>query len=202
MKTTNLRFAQDDAQESIIERKKRLRAYMKERRRDNENRDVKENWLVENFFEGIRVLQEQGILKEFQSAFVYLSFSSEAPTDKLVQRLEENGVRVYAPVLKNGEMFAVEHQEDFTLSDYGIREPVGEPFHGDCDVAIVPLLAADEKGGRLGYGGGYYDKYLRAHACTIRIGYAFDFQILPTVPTEENDEKLQMLVTDKRLRII
>ena len=84
----------------------------------------------------------QGILKEFQSAFVYLSFSSEAPTDKLVQRLEENGVRVYAPVLKNGEMFAVEHQEDFTLSDYGIREPVGDPFYGDCDVAIVPLLAA------------------------------------------------------------
>ena len=99
-------------------------------------------------------------------------------------------------------MQAVSYGDDFTLSAMGVREPLGEALDSAPNYVITPLLAADEKGGRLGYGGGYYDKYLRAHACTIRIGYAFDFQILPTVPTEENDEKLQMLVTDKRLRII
>ena len=198
MKTTKLQFVKG-SEERVATRKKRLRAYMKERRGNNENRDVKEDLLVENLFDGIWLLQEQGLLREVKSAFVYLSFSSEAPTDKLIERLQEDGVQVYSPAIKNGEMFAVEHGEDFTLSDYGIREPVGEPFFGDCDIAVIPLLAADETGNLLGYGGGYYDRYLRAHTRTARIGYAFDFQVLPCVPTEAGDEKLQMLVTDKRL---
>lgn len=199
MTTTELRFVEDGEEESAVERKKRLRAYMKERRGENENRDVKEGLLAENLFKGLELLRKQGKLSCVKTAFVYLSFSSEAPTDKLIERLREENIRVYCPVLENGEMFAVEYGEDFTLSSYGIREPVGTRFDGDCDVAIVPLLAADEKGNRLGYGGGYYDRYLRAHARTVKIGYCYDFQILSDVPTLEEDEKLQMIVTDKRL---
>ena len=63
-------------------------------------------------------------------------------------------------------------------------------------------MAVDKQGNRLGYGGGYYDRYLRAHAKTVRIGYCFDFQVLPVLPSEETDEKMQMIVTDKRLFMI
>ena len=202
MTTTKLEFVEISKTEGVAERKKNLRAYMKERRGDNENRDVKELLLMENLFKGLELLKGKGSLQEVKSAFVYLAFSSEAPTDKLVERLQEEGVRVYAPTLQNGEMSAVECGEEFSLSAFGIREPVGTPFQGDCDIAIVPLLAVDKKGNRLGYGGGYYDKYLRAHEKTVRIGYCFDFQVLPNVPTEERDEKMQVVVTDKRLLII
>ncbi|MBQ8395094.1 MAG: 5-formyltetrahydrofolate cyclo-ligase [Clostridia bacterium] len=199
MTTTKLRFVDDGEKESVTERKQRLRAYMKERRGDNENRDVKEALLADNLFEGLKLLQKQGKLSSMKTAFVYLSFSSEAPTDKLIQRLKEEGIKVYCPVLEKKEMFTVEHGEDFTLSSYGIREPIGDRFDGDCDFAIVPLLAVDEEGNRLGYGGGYYDRYLRAHARTLKIGYCFDFQVISEVPTDSEDEKMQMIVTDKRL---
>lgn len=202
MTTTKLEFVESAKAESVAERKKSLRSYMKERRGDNENRDVKELLLIENLFKGLESLKEKGVLQEVKSAFVYLAFSSEAPTDKLVERLQAEGVRVYAPVLQGGEMFAVECGEELALSDFGIREPVGTPLEGDCDIAIVPLLAVDKKGNRLGYGGGYYDRYLRAHARTVKIGYCFDFQVLPSVPTEERDERMQMIVTDKRLLMI
>ena len=202
MTTSKLEFVELATTENVAERKKNLRTYMKERRGDNENRDVKEMLLTEHLFQGIERLKKYGVLKAVKSAFVYLSFSSEAPTDKLICDLKENGIRVYAPVLQNGEMFAVEIGEEFVLSNFGIREPIGEPFEGDCDIAIVPLLAVDKKGNRLGYGSGYYDRYLRAHARTVRIGYAFDFQVLPNVPTEETDESMQMIVTDKRLLMI
>lgn len=202
MITTKLEFVEPAQVEDAAARKKRLRSYMKERRGDNENRDVKELLLLDNLFKGLTLLKEKGILRDVKSAFVYLSYSLEAPTDKLVEQLKAYGVRVYAPVLQKGEMFAVECGEEFSLSHLGIREPIGTPMEGDCDIAIIPLLAVDKQGNRLGYGGGYYDRYLRAHAKTVRIGYCFDFQVLPVLPSEETDEKMQMIVTDKRLFMI
>ena len=66
-------------------------------------------------------------------------------------------------------------------------------------MAIVPMLAVDEQGGRLGYGGGYYDRFFEENREILKIGYAFDFQILDTVPTEETDIPLDIIVTDKQI---
>lgn len=179
---------------SVEQKKSSLRSYMKRRRGENENRDVKENGLVENFF------STRAIEKE--SFFVYLSYSSEAPTDKLIARLTAAGKRIYAPRAEGKEMAAVPLGEDFSLSPYGIREPLGSPWAGSIDVAVVPLLAADEQGNRLGYGGGYYDKFLKSRPETLAVGWCFDFQLVKEVPREAFDEKIDYLVTDKRLIMI
>ena len=193
MTTNRLRFIENEV-ETVEIRKKRLRAYMKSRRGDNENRDVKEDLLTENFF---KALEETG-LQNAENFFVYLSFSSEAPTDKLIEELLERGKRVYCPRIEDGEMFAVEYGEDFTVSSLGIREPVGKKYQGALDVAVIPLLAVDKFGNRLGYGKGYYDRYLRGKKIK-RVGYCFDFQIVDTVPATETDERMEILVTDKQI---
>ena len=72
-------------------------------------------------------------------------------------------------------------------------------FKEDISVTVLPLLAVDEKGNRLGYGGGYYDKYLALHPATLKIGYCFDFQILKEIPTTETDVKVDVIVTDQRI---
>lgn len=179
---------------SVEQKKSSLRAYMKRRRGENENRDVKENGLVENFF-STRAMEKE-------SFFVYLSYSSEAPTDKLIARLTAAGKRIYAPRAEGKEMAAVPLGEDFSLSPYGIREPLGSPWAGSIDVAVVPLLAADEQGNRLGYGGGYYDKFLKSRPEMLAVGWCFDFQLVKEVPREAFDEKIDYLVTDKRLIMI
>ena len=84
---------------SVEQKKSSLRAYMKRRRGENENRDVKENGLVENFF-STRAMEKE-------SFFVYLSYSSEAPTDKLISRLLKAGKTVYAPRVEGRDMEAV-----------------------------------------------------------------------------------------------
>ena len=190
-----LRFVQTE-NEDVQSRKKTLRAYMKGRRANNENRDVKETLLVENLFKSIEDLTGAGTSLSF---FVYLSFSSEAPTDKLVEGLLERGERVYAPRMEKGELQAVLIGEDFSLSPLGIREPIGKNYGGEIAVAIVPLLAVDGKGNRLGYGGGYYDRYFQKHPAMLKIGYCFDFQVLKDVPTTETDVRLDKIVTDKRI---
>ena len=176
---------------SVEQKKSSLRAYMKRRRGENENRDVKENGLVENFF-STRAMEKE-------SFFVYLSYSSEAPTDKLISRLLKAGKTVYAPRVEGRDMEAVLFGEDFTLSERGIREPVGQAYRGKIDVAVLPLLAADERGGRLGYGGGYYDRFLRAHPETLAVAYCFDFQLVREVPCEPHDKRADWIVTDKRI---
>lgn len=200
MITNKLRFVETDLPQSgedISAAKKRLRAYMKGRRGENENRDVKETLLLDN---ALRAIGEKGLgTGENKSAFVYLSFSSEAPTDKLIEALLEGGWSVYCPRIEGKQMLAVEYGEDFNLSSFGTREPIGEAYHGKIDLAIVPMLAVDEQGRRLGYGGGYYDRFLEEHAETLRLAYGFDFQIMRQVPTEEHDIKMDGIVTDKRI---
>ena len=175
---------------SAAERKASLRTYMKRRRGENENRDIKESLLVENFF--------AGGFAEKESFFVYLSFSSEAPTDKLIAYLLAQNKRVYWPRTEGGEIVPVEYGEDFSLSPYGIREPLGKAYEGKIDAAVLPLLAVDERGSRLGYGRGYYDRFLKRHPETKRIAYCFDFQLVREVPREEWDIPAEEIVTDKR----
>lgn len=197
MTTNRLRFVEAAEDVSAAEKKDRLRAYMRERRGENENRDVKEVLMTENFFKAI--FDETTGAGTKRTVFVYLSFSSETPTDRLIESLLQAEQKVYCPRVENGEMFAVLYGEELALSDLGIREPVGSVWEGEPDVIVLPLLAVDEKGGRLGYGGGYYDKYLKRHPKAKRVAYCYDFQIVNSVPTEAGDERVDVIVTDKRI---
>ncbi len=193
--TRMLRFVKSEEGKNIVERKKRLRAYMKERRGNNENRDVKERLLVQNVFAALNALQ----IEAGKNVFCYLSYSSEAPTDDLIESLSEKGYRVYCPRVDGNQMRAIAYGKDFSLSKYRIREPIGEPFDGEMHVAVVPFLAVDEKGNRLGYGGGYYDRYFAQNPQTKRVAYGFDFQVQENVPTEDTDKPMDCIVTDKRV---
>ncbi|MBQ7879290.1 MAG: 5-formyltetrahydrofolate cyclo-ligase [Clostridia bacterium] len=194
MTTNRLRFV--TGEESIAERKKNLRAYMKEKRGENENRDGKELQMLNNLLSDGAGLIRKG---ERRKWLVYLSFSSEARTDGLIETLLQSGQDVFCPRVDGKEMYAVRYAEEFSLSKYGVREPVGERYDGEMDIAIVPMLAVDKRGNRLGYGGGYYDKWLTAHPECKRVAFVFDMQVLGQVPTEETDQRMDMVVTDKQI---
>ena len=196
--TTKLRFADEETLATQKEKKARLRAYMKAKRAENTNRDVKEERLIEHFYQAVfGETPHPGMRLTF---FIYLSFFREAPTDELIERLLADGHKVYCPRVEKDKMVLVEYGEDFTLSDFGIREPVGEEYLGKVDVAVIPFLAADRQGNRLGYGGGYYDSYLK-NSTAKRVAYGYGFQIVNSVPTEAWDEKVDIIVTDEEIFI-
>lgn len=197
MTTNKLRFV--TGEEDIAVRKKNLRAYMKEKRGENENRDGKEAQMLENLFSKQAGLIQTGETKKW---FVYLSFSSEARTDLVIERLLELGQEVFCPRVEDKDMYTVRYGEDFSLSKYGVREPVGEVYNGEMDIVIVPMLAVDRQGNRLGYGGGYYDKWLAAHPTCKRVAFVFDMQLLKEVPSEDTDQKMDMIITDKQVLFV
>lgn len=84
---------------------------------------------------------------------------------------------------------------------FGAKVPVVDDYF-DPEILIVPLVAFDANGGRLGYGGGFYDRTLeglRAKGPTLAIGFAFDAQEAENLPLEPTDQRLDMIVTETRI---
>lgn len=90
--------------------------------------------------------------------------------------------------------------DDMTLGRYGLREPAkGEPWPvEDIDLVIVPALAFDRKGNRLGRGGGFYDRFLsQPKMQAVTCGLAFDEQLVDELPVDDHDRPVDLVVTDK-----
>jgi 5-formyltetrahydrofolate cyclo-ligase len=147
---------------------------------------------------------------EYRSAgvvMIFLSTPLEVDTTALAQAAWGDMKQVLAPRVswEQRRMLPIEIRSlatDVHAGVLGIREPVdGMPVPvSEIDLVVVPGLGFDLHGNRLGRGRGFYDRFLshrdfRAVAC----GLAFEEQVLPDVPTEENDIRMQMVVTDQRV---
>ena len=122
----------------------------------------------------------------------YWPLPDEVDIRPLIARLvAENGVVLLPKVLDDEQMELRRYSTDADLVEgaFHIMEPVGEPFtdYDQIDVALVPGMAFDAAGHRLGRGRGYYDRFLMAHPHLYKIGVCFPFQRVATVPVEEHD---------------
>lgn len=154
-----------------------------------------------------RLFERSQFLKA-EVIMVFLSLPSEVDTSPIVLRCWQARKRVLAPKVSWNQrrMLPVEIRsltDDLMVSTMGIREPVaGIPFPIPLiDMVIVPGLAFDEYGNRLGRGRGFYDRFL-AHPefKGIACGLAFEEQILPSVPVGPLDRHVDMVVTDEKVR--
>ena len=120
------------------------------------------------------------LLDGYQRIGIYLSFGDEITTRRIIHHLQAKGKRIAIPSVSGSAMhfrwFA--SIEQCEMNAFGILESKGERAHrDDLEVMVVPMLAYTDKGYRLGYGGGYYDRYL-AQFTGVSIGLAYDsFQI-------------------------
>ncbi len=125
-------------------------------------------------------------------------------------RLRARGVKMAYPALpRSGEMVFVWVDDVGSMRPHplGFLEPKADelespspphpPLH--LDVIVVPALALDPTGHRIGYGGGNYDRVLPSYRGATTVGVAYDFQLIPEVPAMEGDVRVQWIVTDRRV---
>lgn len=143
----------------------------------------------------------------------FVSTRSEIDTDAVLSSLRRRGVRVVLPRVSTGLLpprlrFHRAKRSELVFGIFGLLEPRAEAPEvaaHEIDLFMVPGLAFDHRGTRVGYGGGYYDElaaYVRAHpdATNARfVGFGFDFQLVETCPTGEWDVPLDCVVTDERI---
>ena len=150
-------------------------------------------------------------VQEAQHLFCYISFRSEVETGELVQSLIAAGRIVSVPLTLREEsrLLAVRITDPATQlapGCYGIPEPTAEQVElaavdpATIDIVLVPGSVFDRCGGRLGYGGGFYDRFLVESAPrALRIGLAFELQLVERVEMEPHDQYMDLLVTEKQV---
>lgn len=134
-------------------------------------------------------------LMKYQAFFVYLSVRTEVKTQQIIEGLLARKKTVCVPKVFGSEMKSVRLTQPLVEGKFGILQPQSGQEE-TAQVALVPLLSADRQGNRLGYGGGYYDRYFAAHPNVLRIGVAYEGQFVASVPTEETDVPLDGFLTE------
>jgi len=132
----------------------------------------------------------------YETIALYSSFRKEADLSELF-RVVVNDKKVVFPFISAKKMIFRRacSEKDFRPGKFGIMEPMGEE-EKKIDLFILPAVAFDRNFYRLGYGGGYYDRYFSENSKTVLIGSVFDFQIVQDVFHEEHDVQADMIVSE------
>jgi 5-formyltetrahydrofolate cyclo-ligase len=146
-------------------------------------------------------------LNRARTVHIYVStVNNETDTLGLIYTLLDQGKKVVvprcAPEPRRLQHMHIESLDELRPSKFGIMEPpfraVREIMPPELDLVIAPLLAFDRSGGRLGFGGGYYDHFLAACSCP-KAGLAYSFQEVEKIPREPHDCSLDIIITEKEI---
>jgi len=133
---------------------------------------------------------------------LYLPVRGEVDTSQIIEFLQSKNKRILLPVFdkKSGEykISVYEVYADLESGPYAILQPVNirTADIDQVEIALIPGVAFDTRGDRLGYGKGVYDRLLGGFK-GLKIGLAYDFQIVDKLPVEEHDMKMDLVVTEK-----
>lgn len=147
-------------------------------------------------------------LPEFKAAkkiMAYVSTNEEVDTHELIKNAFKKGHTVYIPKIDRNELkiIPVRSWEVLEPGTFSILEPMmseasEEANPEDLDLILVPGIAFDKRGHRIGHGGGFYDRTLK-NTKAFKIGLAFHEQIIDEVPNEEHDVSMDLIITDNSL---
>lgn len=144
--------------------------------------------------------------KNAKNIFIFVSYKTEVDTHKIIKHALTEGKKICVPkvISKEEGMKAIyinKFEELLPQGPFGILEPQihddNIAIEEDIDLVFVPGVAFDHNGGRMGYGGGFYDRFLPLIKSECRkVGLCYRFQVVQSVIIEQNDENVSCIITD------
>ena len=136
--------------------------------------------------------------------FISISKYNELDTSSIINKLKSEKKIIIVPKISNNELvhIALNDQTEFSINEYGIKEPNnGNHFIiENLDIIFIPLLAFDIEGHRVGYGKGYYDRFLKlTNKSSLKIGLSFFDPINKIQDIDDNDVKLDYCITPTQI---
>ena len=134
----------------------------------------------------------------------YYPYNYEIDDLEILKVLEKKKFKISLPIIKkNNQMdfFKWSKNDPLKINKYGIPEPISSKIFYP-DILLIPLVGYDNHLNRLGYGGGFYDRYIEKIEKikkVIKIGLAFSYQRLKSVPINQNDKKLDFIITENEI---
>lgn len=178
--------------------KKQKRAELKRLREALENKELLSEKITETFL-------SSELYKNADTLLLYYSVGSEASTNDIFTSALNDGKRVAFPLCTDTDglmrFYYIIDESQLVSGMYGIKEPIKgcEEYHfSHSGVCIVPGLSFDREGYRIGYGKGYYDRFLSQFTGTS-IGLCFEALLSESLPKDAYDKKVNYLITDKKI---
>ena len=144
-----------------------------------------------------RRIAEQVPYHDAEKILVYISAKGEVDTHTLIEEMLEAGKMLYAPKIegKRFQAYPFQTMSELQAGPFGILEPPHGEAEIHFDLILVPGLAFDKRGHRIGYGQGFYDRFLKK-ATGLKIGLAFQEQMLDEIPIDDQDVPVDLVLTD------
>lgn len=179
--------------------KRELRKHFIEKRNKFTKEEISEKSLyIQNIFLNSKLYKESKII------CCYIDYNNEVKTDYIIKKSLEDRKKVYVPkILKNNEMefFLIDSDSKFVENKYKIKEPNGctQKFQSMDfpSVFLVPGVAFSRYKYRIGYGGGFYDKWIEKNPKNIYIGLSYEMQIIDKFNENIYDKKVDYIITEK-----
>ena len=168
-------------------------------------RQKKEAMLPEDRLEKSRRICRHlmAIIRDKETVMVYTSKEKEVNTVPLIHALFRQKNPVVVPIIvKEDVSLRLSYLRDFSAlvpSTFGVPEPIGNEIPAaaeDIGTIVLPMLGFDRTGGRIGYGAGYYDRFLSKHPDLRKVGIAFACQEVGNLPVDENDIRMDAIITE------
>lgn len=174
-----------------------LRKFFKEKRKKlSLNQILDFSQKIENFFWNLEIVQKAPQL------FIYLSFNQEPHTLPIIEKALQLKKEVLVPVIKQGKMHSafLKNIKQLQKGAFGILEPCETLLKipdKQC-VFIIPGLVFDRRGNRMGYGKGFYDRFLEKKP-QLKIAFAYSFQVLGQILSQPHDVLMDKIITEKEI---
>ncbi len=143
------------------------------------------------------------IFKKSRAIMFFVSINSEVHTHEMIKKTLGSKTVIVPKVLHHEiePSMIIDFDNLIPSEKYGILEPIDvmKIAYKNIDLILVPGIAFDKEGNRIGYGFGYYDKFLARVPKAIKIGLCFDLQIVDKIPKEEHDVPVDIIITEKRV---
>jgi len=185
---------------TVLSEKEQLRNRMRALRRQTAS-----SWRARASAAVISRLETLPVFQRARVVQTYVALRHEVDTHELIRRLLRAGKQVAAPKVEAGnelQQYFIKDFSELQPGAFGILEPQPEPGRlaspEQFDLVLVPGLAFDRAGHRLGAGKGYYDRFL-AQIKAPKIALAFAFQIVERIPVEAHDQRVDVIVTEKEV---
>mgnify|MGYP000993821704 FL=1 len=151
-----------------------------------------------NFEDILKILKKNKNINKIIGG--YYPYNYEVDAVKILEKLEKLDYKISLPkIRKRSQMdfLSWSTKDPLSINKYGIPEPTSEKIMNPS-ILLVPLLAFDKNNNRIGYGGGFYDRYIKRNKKIITIGLAYSVQKVNKIITNEHDMKLNYVVTNKK----
>lgn len=149
------------------------------------------------------------LYKRSNTIFAFVSFKSEVDTHKIIKHAISNGKTICVPKINSKQegikIYKIEDFDQLKEGYFGILEPIKSCEEVDSnalDLILMPGVAFDRHGGRVGYGAGFYDRFLsNMNKQVPKVALAYDFQVMDTVPMDQYDVRIDGVITEREMII-